>query len=96
LSKKEREELAKQDRESEENAGAEVKDDGESSKVKEDNPEWYIAHDEKGAYCKACGLPLLPDPEPRMLEIWLHAIRYRESESFNSGRAVLLSSVIDN
>lgn len=44
----------------------------------DDDPESYIAVDEKGEYCKICGIPLLPDPKPEHLLIWLHAIRYRE------------------
>ena len=46
-----------------------------------ENPDWFLAYDEKGTYCKVCGLPLLPDPEPKNLEIWLHAMRYRELRS---------------
>jgi len=29
-----------------------------------------------GEYCPICGLPLLPDPKPNQLCIWLHAKRY--------------------
>lgn len=42
------------------------------------DPSWYVARDEKGEYCKACGIPLLPDPTVEQLQIWLHAIRYCE------------------
>lgn len=68
LSRKERDDLAQQDR---------LLGEQNNKEETKANPEWYIAQDEKGAFCKVCGLPLLPDPEPRMLEIWLHAIRYR-------------------
>ena len=43
------------------------------------NPLWYVGRDEKGEYCISCGIPLLPDPTKEMLQIWLHAIRYRRS-----------------
>lgn len=45
----------------------------------EDDPLWYVAEDANGVYCKACGIPLLPDPTVEQLEIWLHAIRYCKS-----------------
>lgn len=55
------------------NGQNEDKDDGEM-----DDPLGYVGKDEKGEYCKVCGIPLLPDPKPDMLLIWLHAIRYRK------------------
>lgn len=69
LSRQERDELAQQDKD--------AADSLEDESIRQEDPEWYIARDEKGTYCKKCGLPLLPDPEPCMLEIWLHALRYR-------------------
>jgi hypothetical protein len=35
-----------------------------------------IGRDDEGEYCKKCGVPLLPDPRPEQLFIWLHAMRY--------------------
>jgi hypothetical protein len=35
-----------------------------------------VGRDEEGEYCKKCGVPLLPDPRPEQLFIWLHAMRY--------------------
>ena len=31
---------------------------------------------DEGNHCKTCGVPLLPDPKPNQLCIWLHATRY--------------------
>lgn len=45
-------------------------------KLQEENPEYYVASDEKGRYCNVCGTPLVPDPKVEQLSIWLHAIRY--------------------
>lgn len=52
----------------------------ELMKLQADNPEYYIEKDGKGMYCNVCGTPLLPDPRVDQLSIWLHAIRYCESE----------------
>lgn len=45
-----------------------------------DDPTWSAtadrAQDEHGWYCPTCGVPLLPDPKPAQLCIWLHARRY--------------------
>ena len=49
------------------------------SEIHREGPMWYVAKDEKGEHCMACGMPLLPDPTREMLQIWLHAIRYRTS-----------------
>jgi len=35
----------------------------------------YTARDEHGLYCRACGMPVLDDPRPEHLFIWLHASR---------------------
>lgn len=64
MSNKEREALAE-----------EVRSD-ELIKLQEENPEYYVASDEKGRYCNVCGTPLVPDPKVEQLSIWLHAIRY--------------------
>ena len=36
----------------------------------------FEAYDEHGKFCRLCGVPLLPDPKPAQLCIWLHAKRY--------------------
>lgn len=49
-------------------------------RLQEDNPEYYVAKEDKGArHCNVCGTPLLPDPKVEQLSIWLHAMRYCES-----------------
>lgn len=50
-----------------------------SSKSSDDNDD-YVAVDEQGPYCRACGVPLLPDPRPEQLFIWLHAMKYSSPE----------------
>lgn len=35
----------------------------------------FRTEDETGPYCRACGVPLLEDPKPEHLFIWLHALR---------------------
>lgn len=57
--------------------GAEV----DGSEQKEENGDAAVstpdrARDEHGWYCPTCGVPLLPDPKPAQLCIWLHARRY--------------------
>lgn len=47
------------------------------------------ARDEHGWYCPTCGVPLLPDPKPAQLCIWLHARKYSSEKggwSFESDR----------
>ncbi|GAA5879372.1 hypothetical protein JCM1840_006025 [Sporobolomyces johnsonii] len=34
----------------------------------------------KGGFCKTCFTPLMPDPRPEQLFIWLHAMRYKTTE----------------
>lgn len=42
--------------------------------------EEYVAHDVHGPYCNICGIPLIPDPLPGQLYIWLHAMKYSTDE----------------
>ncbi|GAA94995.1 uncharacterized protein L969DRAFT_97569 [Mixia osmundae IAM 14324] len=39
-----------------------------------------VLHDADGPYCVRCHLPLLPDPRPDQLFIWLHALRYSSED----------------
>ncbi|GAA5963004.1 hypothetical protein JCM3765_006748 [Sporobolomyces pararoseus] len=36
--------------------------------------------EEEGGFCRKCFTPLLPDPKPNQLFIWLHAMRYTTTE----------------
>jgi hypothetical protein len=54
-------------------------------RLQKENPEYYISEDDKGTYCNVCGTPLLPDPKPEQLSIWLHAIRYCTCIPISSG-----------
>ncbi|GAA5827962.1 hypothetical protein JCM11251_005669 [Rhodosporidiobolus azoricus] len=47
--------------------------EGEAEEVVEEDQE--DGHG-KGGFCRTCFTPLLPDPEPQQLFIWLHAMRY--------------------
>jgi hypothetical protein len=42
-----------------------------------DAEDYRVEDEVTGPYCRLCGQPLLPDPRPEQLYIWLHACRYR-------------------
>lgn len=45
----------------------------------DDLDDYRVEDSETGPYCRACGQPLLPDPRPEQLYIWLKAVRYSSS-----------------
>ncbi|GAA5915742.1 pseudouridine synthase family protein [Sporobolomyces salmoneus] len=48
----------------------------ELSKTTEEGDE----ESEEGGFCRKCFTPLIPDPKPEQLFIWLHAMRYTTTE----------------
>ncbi|TKA56452.1 hypothetical protein B0A53_02023 [Rhodotorula sp. CCFEE 5036] len=53
--------------------------DGDSLPT-DSSPDSSDATSEDGGFCSTCFVPLVPDPRPEQLFIWLHAMRYTTTE----------------